>query len=641
METQAPAPDQSPKPREGLAAPATYDTTPEDKLFPTWERMLRFSWVAGLVVAGIAGYRFWKPRVEKPLVPVVHFAPASPWSSDPGLTLAPAISPDGNRVAFASDRAGNGSIAIWLRPFDSGEPVRLTSGEFNGSEPDFSPDGHELVFRSERDGGGIYTVPTSVGSQPALVAKLGWRPKYSPDGRWIAYYTLTGTEDSTAAFGVGKIFVVPAGGGEPKQVRPDFPYARYPIWTPDSQRLLFSGTSKDGVKDWWITPLDGGPATRTRAAEFLNHSLRTAGYPEQWHDGEVYFSGAEENVSHVWALPISLSTMQAAGPPRRLTDGKESEQQTAVGPGGRLLYSSLHFSSDIWALPIDADRAEVRGKLKALTTDSVRTQLPFLSSNGSRMAYISNKSGVRDVWVSDPDGTGAHAVTSFRQIGYRPVLSPDGKRVVYPAFVGGKCTVVMESLAAPGRLAALEGCFDIWDWSPDASELLTFQSGRTNTVERLKISTGERVTALSHPTYGLYGVRFSPDGRWLAFTAGPSSPQARIFVAPFRGASPSEREWIAIGPAENAGDPVWSPDGNVLYFHSKLDGYHCIWAQKLGPGKTPVGAPIAILHLHATGFGMTFLKASEFGLTVSRNQLTLNVAKGTGNIWKTTVEEKQ
>lgn len=254
--------------------------------------------------------------------------------------------------------------------------------------------------------------------------------------------------------------------------------------------------------------------------------------------------------------------------------------------------------------------------------------------------YVSNKSGVRDVWVADLNGKDEQAVTSFRLIGYRPVLSPDGNRIVYPAMIAGKCAVVMQNLVGTKASAVLEGCFNVWDWSPDGSNLLTFQNAQTTTVEVRKVATGEKRVAITHPTNGLFGPRFSPDGRWIAFAAGISSPQARLFIAPFRGEPSPEREWIQVIPEANTGEPAWSPDGNILYFHSKRDGYHCIWAQKLGPGKRPVGEPIPVLHLHSSGFGMYFLKAAEFDMAVTRNQLILNLAKGAGNIWTTTIERK-
>ncbi len=206
-----------------------------------------------------------------------------------------------------------------------------------------------------------------------------------------------------------------------------------------------------------------------------------------------------------------------------------------VGPGRRLLYSALHFSSDVWALPIDPDQAQPLGKLKPLTNDHVRVQLPGVSFNGSKLVYVSDRSGVRDVWVGDANGAREQAVTSFRQIGYRPLLSPDGRLVVYPAVVGGKCAVLIEDLRGRHVTRSLEGCYSVWDWSPDGSSLLTFETGKPTSVDVRNIVAGTRTLALSHPTQALFSARFSPDGKWIAFTSGLSSPQARVYIAPFNG----------------------------------------------------------------------------------------------------------
>src|SRR5262249_26344580 len=108
-------------------------------------------------------------------------------TSDAGLTYEPAISPDGKLVAYASDRAGERSLDIWVQQVPRGEPIRVAHHEADDYDPSFSPDGKNIVFRSDREGGGIYVVP-SLGGEAWKIAEQGRRPRYSPDGQWITYW---------------------------------------------------------------------------------------------------------------------------------------------------------------------------------------------------------------------------------------------------------------------------------------------------------------------------------------------------------------------------------------------------------------------------------------------------------------------
>lgn len=102
-----------------------------------------------------------------------------------------------------------------------GEPLRLTRHQADDHSPSFSPDGTLIAVVSERrgHGGGIYVMPALSGEE-RLVAARGIRPRFSPDGAWIAY--------ADAA----KTFIVPAGGGAPRQLAPEFLEAHLPVWFP-------------------------------------------------------------------------------------------------------------------------------------------------------------------------------------------------------------------------------------------------------------------------------------------------------------------------------------------------------------------------------------------------------------------------
>ena len=160
---------------------------------------------------------------------------------DSGLSYQPSLSGDGKLMAYASDRAAEGNLDIWVQQVPRGNPIRLTRNEADDHDPHFSLDGTTVVFRSERDGGGVYTVP-ALGGEERILAKLGRRPRFSPDGREVAYWT----GESPFVFSLSHIYIVKATGGQPRRFQPDFDWVSHPVWSPDGRRILFSG-SKAGV----------------------------------------------------------------------------------------------------------------------------------------------------------------------------------------------------------------------------------------------------------------------------------------------------------------------------------------------------------------------------------------------------------
>jgi len=578
----------------------------------------------------IAGYgvRSWRGGEATAGLPSV-----SQWTADPGISVTPAFSHDGKLVAYASDGNTLSTLAIWLRPYPSGIPKRLTEDAFNATDPDFSPDDSRIVYHSERDGGGIYIMPVSGAGTPQLLAKGGLRPRFSSSGRWIVYYTMAATGYDAAAFG-GGIYVIEPQGGVPRRIRPDFHYARYPVWSPDGEHLLFEGVNAWGIRDWWVTPIFGGEATRTHASEKLNAATGAYHRPERWDGDKILFPAGESSV-HLWDLAISPQGWQSAGTPRQLTSGPGTEQSCAIGRDGRMLFSRMEKTADIWSLPLDSSRGGAAGALQRVTDDRVVINAPSLGVNAAKMVYLSNKTGLSDVWFKDLKSGGESAISAFQSVAFRPVLSSDENRVAYRTRINKQCAVVLHDLNQGSRRHAASGCFNIWDWSPDGASLLIYNPADPVVSAQLwNVESGQSQPLLSQPRFSVFDAGFSGDGKWIAFSAGVTLPESEIFVARFRGAAIERTDWIPI--TRGGGSlAAWSPDANLLYFHSRRDGFHCIWGQKLNSAKLPLGDPYAIQHLHSASFGIYITKPYEFHMSVTRDRLVLNLVKERANLWIT------
>lgn len=596
---------------------------PTKQLFPAWERFVRIAWViAGIVAVVLGGSVWWK--LSRPEFEAVRFPEPTPVLTEAGLHVAPAVSSDGKVVVIASDRGRNDYLSLWL--LTDQPPRRVTSTKEEETEPDLSPDGREVVFRLLRDGGGVYRAPLDGSRPPAKLADGGWRPRYSPSGNSVTFFRTDGP-DSTYSY--GRIFVVDRDGGNVRQVAPTFKVARHPVWI-DEQHLVFEGSDATGVADWWVADLASpGQPVRTEAFRILTSSFGKRSSPDNWARGGVLFSASSAASLNVWHLPLDPVTWRA-GQPRRLTDGKQGEIRP-VAAGEDLIYITPNRTTDVWQASIDADRGVVTSALQPLTNLQAQTALPTISADGSRLAYLSNRTGAWELWTRAGDRE--HRLSSFREIGYRPVLSPDGRRVAVPLSEDEDCAIDIADLDKVGTDSMVDGCFHLWDWSPVGGQMLVFNPLRqTRTVELLE-GHGATRPILSHPTHGVYAARFSADGKWLAFLAGPSGMDAPAYVAPYTGKVVPPTQWIPI-PESAGGVPAWAPGGRLVFVRSNRDGYACLWAQPLDERKRPSGDAFPVMHFHRTAFGIAPLSFQEMGLSVTANKLVLNLAKDTATVWR-------
>ncbi len=557
-------------------------------------------------------------------------------TSTSGLNADPALSPDGRLLAYASDRGGSGGFDIWVQPVGGGEPLQITSEPADEAEPSFSPDGTELVF-SRRDTG-VFVIG-ALGGAARLVARAEWArtPRFSPDGRWIAYWT--GFPAKVVAGGIpdalASISIAPAAGGPSRVLHPRVASARYPIWSPDGERILFLGEENTDAKvfDWYLMNRDGSHLVKTGAVHRMTAAGLVAGppIPAAWSTtrGAVVFATNEADSSNLWEIPISADTGLVSGSPRRLTFGSAIERSPSVSASGRIAFSSVVENVDVWRVRLDERTGVAAGPLERVTDDASSDRLRGVSSDGKTMVFISSRTHADEVWIRDlPSGREWQVTHGGAD---DAALSPDGSRIAFSRTEGGTHSLAIVDVRGGPASPLCAQCGIPADWSPDGRYLL-LGMGRPSHLALYDLSTREQADLTAHPTWNLERARFSPDGRWVAFHTTNSPNVRQTYATPaVPGTSTAPREWFPI-VLDHGCHPSWSADGSLLYHFSFRDGDFCPWVQRVDPvTKRPIGPPRAVLHLHNPRLRAASGAAATN--TVQGGHLYMTATEATGNIW--------
>ena len=374
-------------------------------------------------------------NVERNWKPVPVGLPRQLTTHD-GLDMQPSLSPQGDAVAYVSDRSG--ALEIYIRSVGAdATETALTSNGGQNVQPAWSPDGRLIAYHSAAHGG-IWVV-ASRGGLPRQIAPIGSKPDWSPDGRRIAFQSDEHTDVTPSAFGAmsgSTIWTVDADGANPRELtRSGAPLGGHaaPTWSASGRFIAFTVFEAGEDNGVWLASVDSGA---TQLVERGSGLYELAFAPD---DSAIYVAGG---VPLITRLPFDAVTGKRAGPRSVIpVPGVPGVRGLSVAPDGkRLAFGGLTLSSQIWAQPVDASGAAA-GPSRALTTDtSFRKSLPVVSPDGSRVAYMSTRRGeTPNVWVMTIDGSQRVPLTSSDTSEFWPGWYrwfPDSRRMAFVAKRG-------------------------------------------------------------------------------------------------------------------------------------------------------------------------------------------------------------
>ncbi len=612
--------------------------------------------LAALIAASAAGLWWWlradasRPSSTAQAPSAGVRAPAKRLTFGAGLQTNPTWSPDGRRLAYASDAEGN--FDIWVQSMDGGAPLRLTSTPEPDTWPAWSPAGDQIVFRSEHDGGGLFVVAATGGPARRLTS-IGTTPAWLPDGRHIVF-------GNAADDLLVRLYTVAAGGGEPPhEVLADFlkdggwySFAPHP-----DGRISLIGVHRAHRLGLFTLALDGSKLTidRPRLDGWQGpYGISTIRWDRS--GANLYLAAVTSGVPTVWRIPSTGGALDWTSA-RRLTDGVSSAVSPSLSARGQLAFTNQRELVRAWAFPFDTASGRVTGEGRPVTDEDLRVGALNARTDGDTIAFVATRLGEKtyNAFLTDLE-TGstrhvAHDVTAA-------LLSPDGRRLAYllermptDASTASRPPVdEMEYSLAIGEPDGSQRQIAPWsqrvamiltDWTSDGRYLLgtilmpphagTAVLG-TWPVDGLSPEPGRIL--IDGPRH-VWQAKFSPNGRWISLVAERADPGTGVDIAVVPASGAPEAQWITVaGNHRWADKPRWAPAGRGLYFISQgSSSFFNVWGIQMNPDTgRPIGAPFQVTRFDSPALIIDpFMSRCEIALT--RRYLVLSMQSASGSIW--------
>jgi Tol biopolymer transport system component len=518
----------------------------------------RWMWVSALAVAAVAIVALAIPAVrhlrEPPLaearplrVSIVH--------TEGTEVAAPAISPDGRRVAYRARRA-DGMPLLWVRELASGESRSLPGTE-DAAMPFWSPDSRDLGFFT---GTAVKRVSAAGGPVRVIVASGGFFG--GAGGAWAA--------DGTIVFSsLLELLRVSADGGAVTDVtnllNRDWSHV-WPSFLPDGRRFLFTAklwtrSAEASGQGIYLGSLDS-PSIQQLLPDLSSAVYAPPGYLVFVREGTLT------------AAPFDLAAGRVTGPPTAIGGAVAMDAQFYFAAVSASADGTLAVRPPPAVAPVIDGMNTVQAELQLVDRGGARRRegaarlfssymaLSPVDSRTLAAGIIDPRAGTQDLWLIDLTKDHAGPLTTTRGFAGNPVWSADGTRVAYSYTPPGQFddvyikdigTGINESvMETPGTLEHPVA------WSHDGKSLLVFIAGQEETNLSTWSFASKALTRVVGPGVLDTPAFFSPHDDFVAFNS-QESGRPEVYVTTF----PDHRQKWPL-TADGGRVLSWGNDGREI-----------------------------------------------------------------------------
>lgn len=431
----------------------------------------------------------------------------------------PAWSPDGNNVAYTADV---GHVRqVFVRNLSAYSAAQVTHSTRDCSQP-FWPDSTRIYYISQGDSGemDLWSVGAT-GGAPQLLRKNVNAASVGPNGA-LAYL-------ATESGGALSLWIAPdvQSSQAVRYQASGWPYKSfaegYVEFAPDGKSIGLWLTSGTGSSELWKIPYPSGQPTR--ALTFENGA-----YPFHWMpDGRrILFGGVLPgtigadlhiaNLQNGEILPITKTTQDAVQP--------------AISP------DSKHIAFTVGERDFDMLQLTATDPtLKPLISSSLDEFGPAWSPVSSQLAFVTDRTGVQQIWVKSIDDGWEHPLIASKDLGgswfsaFADLsFSPDGQRLAFTARHAGTHSIYLFNYAGGPLIPLLDKVEEqrAPSWSPDGYSLAFALNRGGQWWLAIAGSGGHTAPTLIRRLPFIDDLRWSPKGNVIAC----STPDKLLFMSP-------------------------------------------------------------------------------------------------------------